>query len=112
MNNKVVVENIKKWLKENKSSQIWLAEQINVSPSMLSQMLSGERKIQTKHLLSISKATGMTPNHLAEDENKQVFNEPKYVLRGGFSSKKSAREFDKLLWDIKCYVDLEAATHE
>lgn len=112
MNNKVVINNIKKWLKENNLSQIWLAEQIKVSTSMLSQMLNGERKLQTKHLLSISKVTGMTPNRLAEDETKKVSNEPKYVLRGAFSSKKSERDFSKLLWDVKCYVDLEAITHE
>jgi len=112
MNNIVVVENIKKWLKENKSSQIWLAKQINVSPSMLSQMLNGERKIQTKHLLLISKVTGMTPNQLAKDGNKQISDELEYVLRGELSSKKSKREFDRLLSDIKSYVDLEAATHE
>lgn len=76
MNNTVVVENIKKWLKKNKSSQIGLAKQIKVSTSMLSQILTGKRKLQAKHLLNISKVTGMAPNRLAKYENKQVSIEP------------------------------------
>ncbi|RMW42520.1 helix-turn-helix domain-containing protein [Lactiplantibacillus pentosus] len=112
MNNTVVIENIKKWLKQTKSSQVWLAEQIQVSPTMLSQMLKGERKIQTKHLIGICKVTGMTPNQLAKDENKQDSNEPAYVLMGELPSRESTREFKKLLLDIKSYVDLEAMTHE
>jgi DNA-binding transcriptional regulator YdaS (Cro superfamily) len=112
MNNTVVIENIKKWLKQTKSSQVWLAEQIQVSPTMLSQMLKGERKIQTKHLISICKVTGMTPNQLAKDENKQDSNELAYVLMGELSSRESTREFKKLLLDIRSYVDLEAMTHE
>ncbi|AYM01552.1 helix-turn-helix domain-containing protein [Levilactobacillus yiduensis] len=112
VNNEIVIKNIKSWLKKNNHPQSWLAKQIDVSAPLVSQMLNGERKMQTKHLLRISTVTGLTPDDLAKDAHNPADNELKCTLRGSFSNPKLAKNFDKLLWDIQCYVDLEVANHE
>lgn len=112
MNNEIVIKNIKNWLKKNAHPQSWLAKQIDVSAPLVSQMLNGERKIQTKYLLRISTVTGMSPDELTKDAYNLTGNELKCTLRGSFSNPKLAKNFDKLLWDIQCYVDLEVADHE
>ncbi|TGD18392.1 XRE family transcriptional regulator [Levilactobacillus suantsaiihabitans] len=112
MNNEIVIENIKKWLEKNHHPQSWLAKEINVSAPLISQMLNGERKIQTKYLLSIATVTGMSPEELARDEKVLADNELTCELRGDFSNPKLENQFDKLLWDIQCYVDLAGASHD
>lgn len=112
MNNEIVVKNIKQWLKKNGRSRGWLAKKIKVSVSLVSQMLNGERKIPNQYLLSIVEVTGMSPDVLAKDESRPTTDKPICKIRGGFSNPKHKRNFDKLLWDIQCYVDLEAVDHE
>ena len=112
MNNGIVIKNIKEWLRKNGHTQSWLAKEIKVSAPLVSQMLNGERKIQTKYLLSISGITGMSPDILAKDASKPAADELVCELRGEFSDPKLKRNFDKLLWDIQCYVDLEVVSHE
>jgi len=75
-------------------------------------MLNGDRKIPSQHLLSIVEVTGMSLAVLAEDESRPTVDKPICKIRGGFSNPKHKRNFDKLLWDIQCYVDLEVVKHE
>ncbi|BDZ30475.1 helix-turn-helix transcriptional regulator [Lactiplantibacillus sp. WILCCON 0030] len=112
MNNVIIIKNIQTWLKENQRPQSWLAEQIGLSTAMISQIFSGTRKLQTKHLLRILKVTGLQMATLTSASTDQLANDIHYELRGAFSNKNSEKTFKRLLWDIKRYVDLEETIND
>ena len=111
MNNAIIIKNIKRWLTENGRTQKWLANETKISCSMISQAFGGSRRLQTKHLLSISKAMDLPVSDLVRDKDSYSDNGLSYELRGTLN-KKSKQKFDRLLWDIKRYVDLEEANYE
>ncbi len=57
---------LKKWLDEQKCSQAWLAEQLGVTPSMVSQLLSGDRSPSLKIAARIEDLTGIPTRDFAE----------------------------------------------
>ena len=54
MNNAVVINNVQGWLKANNRSQKWLAEQIAVTPGLMSQIFSGSASYRQKQLINIA----------------------------------------------------------
>lgn len=97
--------NVKKWLKQNKRSQAWLAKEMEIAPSLLSQLFSGERRLQTSHIEKMSKLTGMSIPDLASssDEEESLLT---YSLRGEISTIEGERALAQLLLDAEHYVHL------
>ena len=61
---------IKEFLSKNGIKQRWLAEQMNISESMLSLILTNKRNWQSGHVGSLANALGMN----AEDINSLIVN--------------------------------------
>lgn len=106
MDKQLTLSSIKSWLKKNKKTQDWLAEQINMSPSLLSQVMNQNRKLQTKYLIAISKVIQIPLQELV-GERKDDSKQPQIVLRGSLSNEKSKKQINQLLLDIQHCVDLE-----
>ena len=111
MNKQITLTLIQNWLKDNHKTQTWLADQINMSAALLSQVLNQNRKLQTKYLIAISKITQMPLEQLLGDD-QFTDTKPQIVLRGKLSNDTSQKQLDQLLWDIQHCVDLEATLHE
>ena len=107
MNNAVVINNVQDWLKANNRSQKWLAEQIAITPGLMSQILSGKRKLQTKQLINIATVINVPLEELTMSQAERNLQAPSYQLRGSLSNESSKQAFDQLLWDIERYVELE-----
>lgn len=99
------LHNTKEWLQKNNRSQAWLAKEMQIAPSMLSQLFSSERRLQPSHIEKISAVTGMSVPELAsstEDEDDQL----SYSLRGKITTKEGERALAQLLLDAEHYVHL------
>jgi len=110
MNN--ILENIQTWLQDNHYSQAWLAKELGISTALLSQMLNGKRKLQTKYVIQIAKITHESVAELTSNRSNALSSAPLIELRGAFSSKQSEDVFNKTVWDIERYTDLEASYRE
>lgn len=110
MNHASALKLTQKWLKNHQKTQTWLAERIGMSTALLSQVMNGNRKLQTKYIIAISKVTEIPLEQLVGTE-KIDNDQPQVVLRGGLSNEESKRQIDQLLWDIQHCVELEATLH-
>jgi transcriptional regulator with XRE-family HTH domain len=60
-------ERIDRWLKRNKRSRAWLAEQLNVQRPVLWRWLNNKRTPSVKYLVLIQKLTGVPTSVWAAD---------------------------------------------
>ncbi len=60
------IRRLQKWLDEQGQSQVWLAEQLGVTPSMVSQILSGDRSPSLKLAARIEDLTGIPTREFAQ----------------------------------------------
>lgn len=97
--------NVKKWLKETGQTQAWLAREMQIAPSLLSQLFSGERRLQPSHIEKLSVMTSLSISELASSSEEDV-NQLHYSLRGKISTKQGERGFAQLLLDVEHYVHL------
>lgn len=100
-----ILMNVKNWLLENDHTQSWLAKQMNIAPSLLSQLFSGERRLQVSHIEKISAITEMSIPDLASSPDNQ-YNQPVYSLRGRITTKEGESALNQLLLDAEHYVHL------
>jgi len=98
------IKNVKQWLSENDKTQGWLANKIGIAPSLISQLFSGNRKLQPSHIEGFSKITGLTISELAA--SKDSSQSPIYSLRGKISNEQGERGLNQLLLDVEHYVQL------
>lgn len=97
--------NVKKWLEKTDHTQQWLAKEMDITPSLLSQLFNGERRLQPTHIEKMSNITGISiPNLAASVDNKE--NELIYSLRGKLSNSEGERGLAQLLLDVEHYVHL------
>ncbi len=104
-NSNVIIKNIKLYLKQNKMTQAALAEKMQIAPSLLSQMLKGTRKIQTKHLIKLAEITNKTITELVETDLSKP-QEPIYSLRGRISTQAGSDHLVTVVMDIEHYLAL------
>lgn len=104
---KNTIMNVKNWLDENNHSQAWLAEQMGVAKSLISQIFNGTRKLQTTHIISMSEITGLSIGELASSDQENS-NPIVYSLRGKISNEHGQRALDQLLLDSEHFVQLLA----
>lgn len=104
--NEIISNKVKAWLeRENKSYQ-WLADQLDVSKSLVGHMLSGERKITSERIVQLAKLMNSSIEELLYHKSKNEG--PLTVqLRGRTSTRKSKRELESLLFAIEDYVGLQ-----
>ncbi|MDG3062528.1 MULTISPECIES: helix-turn-helix domain-containing protein [Lacticaseibacillus] len=110
MNNPSTLKLIQKWLTDNQKTQAWLAGQLNMSAALLSQVMNGNRKLQTKYIIAISDITQIPLEQLVgtkANDNHQ----PQIALRGRLSTDTAKKQIDQLLLDIQHCVDLEETIH-
>lgn len=112
MNNQLIISNIQNWLNNNGKSQKWLANEIGITTALISLIFNQKRKLQTKYLISISKAINVSLEELTSSTNKRSEKEPQVLLRGKISNEVSKKKIDQLLWDIENCVDLEVSVNE
>lgn len=97
--------NVKNWLVENHRTQAWLAGQMGVAPSLVSQLFSGERKLQPLHIGKMAEITGKSIAELANSEDKKA-NEFVYSLRGKITTEDGEHSLAQLLLDVEHFVQL------
>lgn len=100
-----ILKNTKQWLTKNQHSQAWLATRMGVAPSLISQLFSGERKLQPAHIEKIALITNKSIAELAGSPEKQT-NEITYSLRGKISTIEGERALEQLLLDVEHYVHI------
>ncbi|ARY92771.1 MULTISPECIES: helix-turn-helix domain-containing protein [Lacticaseibacillus] len=101
---------IQKWLTDNKKTQAWLAGQLNMSAALLSQVMNGNRKLQTKYIIAISEITEIPLEQLL-GTNANDNHQPQIALRGRLSNDYAKKQIDQLLLDVQHCVDLEETIH-
>lgn len=99
------VQNVKQWLADHSKSQTWLATEMGLAPSLISQLFSGSRKLQPSHIEKLSKITGLTISELASS-NDESSHTPLYSLRGKISNEQGERALNQLLLDAEHFVQL------
>ena len=87
--------------------KLWLAEQMGVAKSLISQIFNGTRKLQTTHIISMSEITGLSIGELASSDQENS-NQPFIPLRGKISNEHGQRALDQLLLDSEHFVQLLA----
>lgn len=97
--------NVKGWLAENQYTQAWLANQMGVAPSLISQLFNGERKLQPVHIAKMAEITGKTIAELASSEDIKA-DELVYSLRGKISTEDGERRLAQLLLDVEHFAQL------
>ncbi|MGA9517504.1 MAG: helix-turn-helix transcriptional regulator [Trichococcus sp.] len=97
--------NVKGWLAENQYTQAWLANQMGVAPSLISQLFNGERKLQPVHIAKMTEITGKTIAELASSEETKA-DELVYSLRGKISTEDGERGLAQLLLDVEHFAQL------
>lgn len=100
-----ILRNTKQWLIKNQHSQMWLADRMGVAPSLISQLFSGERKLQPAHIEKIALITHKTITELADSPVKRT-NEITYSVCGKISTSEGERALEQLLLDVEHYVHL------
>lgn len=99
------INNVKKWLTENSKTQHWLATEMGLAPSLISQLFSGDRKLQPNHIEKFSFITGLTISELASSHEQTALG-PLYSLRGKISNEHGERALTQLLLDAEHFVQL------
>ena len=97
--------NVKGWLAENQYTQAWLANQMGVAPSLISQLFNGERKLQPVHIAKMAEITGKTIAELASSEETKA-DELVYSLRGKISTEDGERGLAQLFLDVEHFAQL------
>lgn len=105
--NKIIVNNIQSWLRDNGKSQQWLAQEIGVSKALIGHMLNESRVIQPKRIVDLANALGLTVNELTSDASMKE-ERMTVELRGTLSNRRSKMELERLKFAIEDYVGLKS----
>ena len=97
--------NVKGWLAENQYTQAWLANQMGVAPSLISQLFNGERKLQPIHIAKMAEITGKSIVELASSEDVKA-DELVYSLRGKVTTEYGERGLAQFLLDVEHFAQL------
>lgn len=104
--NEVVIKNVKHWLKENDKTHEWLAEELDVSKSLVGHMLSGKRAILPKRIEALSKVTGIPMKELVKDGSQS--GGLTVQLRGQTSNRRSRQDLKSMIFAIEDYIGLKS----
>ena len=96
---------VKQWLAENHRTQQWLADQMGVAPSFVSQLLNGERKLQPVYIAKMSEITHKSIAELASSEDV-IADELVYSVLGKISTEDGERALAQLLLDAEHFAQI------
>ncbi len=104
--NEVVISRVQKWLGSEGKSYQWLAEQLDVSKSLVGFIMKGERTLKPERIEQLAKIMNITAKELMQSE---VITKDKLTvnLRGELTNRRSRRELDSLLFAIEDYIGLK-----
>lgn len=104
-----VSKKIRSWMLENEKSLKWLADQIDVSKSLVGHMLNGARKWQEEQLIVVAKIMGMPLSQLLDMKDSSP-SQPAYTvrLRGNVETRIAKRHLDELLFAVEDCEKIEA----
>lgn len=101
-----VIKKVRKWLEAEDKSYKWLADQMNISKSLVGLILKGERTLKQERIEELAKIMNVTTKELLQPE--VVKDEKTTVkIRGAITNPRSKRELDSLLFAIDDYVGLK-----
>lgn len=104
--NEGIIKKVRKWLEAEGKSYKWLADQMNISKSLVGLILKGERTLKPERIEELAKIMNVTTRELMEPE--VVKDEKTTVkIRGAITNPRSKRELDSLLSSIDDYVGLK-----
>lgn len=101
--NEIVIQKVKQWLEQTDSTYQMLADDLNISKSLVGHMLSGKRTLLPHRITKLAELMNITVAELVRDESYQ-HGKLKYQLRGKTSNRRSKRAFEALLFQIEDYV--------
>lgn len=104
--NKLILTNIDCWLKTKDKNRTYLAAQLNITPSYLSQIFNGKRPLRPQHVAQFCKLTGLSVTELTKSAKE--FQTPAYFLRGAISTPQGHDALVQLLSDTDHYASLLA----
>lgn len=107
----IVIRNIQEWLVANHRTQSWLAKEMDIAKSLLSQILSQKRKLQPQHLLTLAQITGMTVAQLTGHDN-ETDQSPQYTVRGKCTTTLAQQNIEEILADVAHCVDLGEVSYD
>lgn len=96
--NKNTIKNVKEWLEKNGQNQVWLANKMELTPSLIKQLFDENQELQSIHIEKFSKITGLTISELSTSHQKINYS-PIYSIRGRISNKQGERALEQLLID-------------
>lgn len=93
-------------MQEHDKKVRWLAEEMEISRSLMGHILTGQRNIQTSHIEKLSKITGIPVKEFLDEPIKE---EELYTvkLRGSINSRKAKASLDRLLFVIEDMEDIK-----
>ncbi|MFA1738976.1 MULTISPECIES: helix-turn-helix domain-containing protein [Lysinibacillus] len=105
--NDIVVKKVKNWLESEKKSYQWLAEQLEISKSLVEFMLNGEHALKPEHIEHLAKIMDISIKDLIQPDDFVKKDKFTVNLIGELSNRRSRREFDSLLFAINDYIGLK-----
>ena len=104
--NKVIIQQVKRWLVEQNKSIQWLAEEVGISKSLMGHMLTGERQFLPERMIQVAKVMGVTVDELLASRQME---ERSYtiLLRGNVDSRVAKRHLNNLLFAIEDCIYLK-----
>lgn len=104
--NEIVIRKVKAWLDESQISYQMLADDLNISKSLVGHMLSGERTLLPERIEQLAKRMGISVAELVRNDSIQT-GKLQYQLRGKTSNRRSKRALEELLFSIGDYVAIK-----
>ncbi|MCR8852867.1 XRE family transcriptional regulator [Lysinibacillus fusiformis] len=104
--NDIVVKKVRNWLKSERKSYLWLANQLGIKKSLVEIMLDGERVLKPVHIEHLAKIMDISIKDLLKLDVEKKENLT-VNLFGELTNRRSRRELDSLLFTIKDYINLK-----
>ena len=106
--NIMIINKVRKWLKESGRTYQSLAEEIGVSKSLMGHILTNKRQFTPERMIDVAKAMGVTIQDLISPE--QTEEKPySFQLRGSADSLNAKEDIRKMMFAIEDYLRIERA---
>jgi len=99
----VVATYVSNWLKQNKLSYQWLADELKVSKSLVQHMVNGKRTFTSERIFQVADVLGVSVDELIN--NKQEAKEYTVQLRGKISTREGESALHNVIFS--CFKEDE-----
>ncbi len=104
--NTIVIDKVKAWMANNDKSHQWLADELNVSKSLVGHMLSGKRALLPNRIIELASLMGTSVEKLTKTPSSKQ-ERMSVQLRGELTNRRSKSELNALLFAIEDYIRLK-----